>query len=136
MIELGQHRDFEVRLEEPGVTWITFNEPERMNGMTSAMKRDLAETLVQAQMDKRVRVLIFTGSGKSFSAGDDIKSYATRGQGEDGLVPPLDPGHDSGIGTYNGLRWVSQPVNAAIRKLDKLTIAANGCWCSIWGSPE
>jgi len=124
MIKEGQQRGFNVKLESPGLLWIIFNEPDRLNGMTSAIKRDLLETITQAQMDNRVRVVIFTGEGKAFSAGDDLKAYATGFQDQDGLVPPLAPGHDSGIGTYNGLRWVSQPVNSAIRKLDKLTICA------------
>ncbi len=124
MISEGQQRGFDVRLEPPGLLWITFNEPDRLNGMTSAIKRDLLEIITQAQMDNRVRVLIFTGEGKAFSAGDDLKAYTTRLQEQEGLVPPLPAGHDNGIGTYNGLRWISQPVNSAIRKLDKLTIAA------------
>ncbi|MCZ6643374.1 MAG: enoyl-CoA hydratase/isomerase family protein, partial [Gammaproteobacteria bacterium] len=40
------------------------------------------------------------------------------------LVPDIPPGHDSGIGTYNGLRTISQRVNSTIRNIDKLTIAA------------
>ena len=32
---------FEVDLRDPGVAWITFNTPERLNGMTTAIKRDL-----------------------------------------------------------------------------------------------
>src|SRR5581483_1088684 len=33
-------------------------------------------------------------------------------------------GHDTPIGTYEGLRTMSQPLNVAIRSLDKITIAA------------
>ena len=36
----------------------------------------------------------------------------------------IDPGHDTGIGTYDALRHVSQAVNLAVRKTDKITIAA------------
>jgi enoyl-CoA hydratase/carnithine racemase len=50
-MQTGIFRGFGVRLEAPGIAWITFNTPERLNGMTSAIKRDLVETLVQAQMD-------------------------------------------------------------------------------------
>ena len=45
--------------------------------MTSVMKRELIETLTQAQMADEVRVIIFIGSGDSFCAGDDLKGYAT-----------------------------------------------------------
>lgn len=123
-MQTGSFRGFDVRLEAPGIAWITFSTPERLNGMTSAIKRDLVETLVQAQMDNAVRVIVFTGTGKAFCAGDDLKAYAEGLQAEAGLVPPLPPGHDNGIGTYDGLRMISQELNRTIRTIDKPTIAA------------
>jgi 2-(1,2-epoxy-1,2-dihydrophenyl)acetyl-CoA isomerase len=39
-------------------------------------------------------------------------------------MPPIPPGHDTPIGTYNGLRHISQALNLTIRNLDKLSIAA------------
>ena len=38
-------RGFELQLEDPGVVWVTFNTPERLNGMPSSIKRDLIEML-------------------------------------------------------------------------------------------
>ena len=46
-----------VLLERDGdVATLTFNQPERLNGMTRALKRDLSEALRQAQFDDAVRV--------------------------------------------------------------------------------
>ena len=56
---------FEVDMREPGVAVITFDEPERLNGMTMALKRDLTETIHQAQADDGVRVLLFTGTDRA-----------------------------------------------------------------------
>ncbi|MDP6346410.1 MAG: enoyl-CoA hydratase-related protein [Alphaproteobacteria bacterium] len=123
-METGSFRGFEVRLEDPGIAWITFNQPDRLNGMTSGVKRDLVETLTQAQMDNAVRVIVFTGSGRAFCAGDDLKAYSEGLQADPGLVPPIPPGHDNAIGTYDGLRMISQALNATVRSIDKLTIAA------------
>ena len=53
------------------------NQPERLNGMTQGFKRDLVETLTQAQMDHAVRVVVITGSGRAFSAGDDISAHGS-----------------------------------------------------------
>ena len=72
MMRTGAFTGFEVELRDPGIAWIEFNTPERLNGLTQAIKRDLVETVVQAQMDNRVRVLVFTGQGRAFCAGDDI----------------------------------------------------------------
>jgi len=123
MIKPGAYRGFELTIEDPGIAIITFNQPERLNGMTFKLKRDLLEVITQCQMEDAVRVVVFTGSGEAFSAGDDISGKPLPEEKE-GLVPEIFHGHHNAIGTYNGLRWISQPINWAIRKLDKLTIAA------------
>ena len=122
-MDTGEFRGFNVTLRDPGIAWFQFSTPERLNGMTATIKRDLVEAVTQAQMDNGVRVVVFTGSGRAFCAGDDLKGYGAKIPGE-ALVPEISHGHDSGIGTYNGLRTISQRVNTAIRGLDKLTIAA------------
>ena len=123
-MDTGAFSGFDVTLRDPGVAWIRFNTPERLNGMTTAIKRDLIETVTQAQMDNRVRVVVFTGTGRAFCAGDDLKAYRDAELGGKPLVPGIPPGHDNAIGTYNGLRTISQRLNAAVRSLDKLTVAA------------
>lgn len=122
-MEPGVFRGFEVALHDPGIALVTFNQPQRLNGMTQGMKRDLIETLLQAQMDDAVRVVVFTGTGRAFSAGDDISGRRPPG-GARALVPEIPGGHHTPIGTYDGLRALSQPLNVAVRNLDKLTIAA------------
>ncbi|MCB1646337.1 MAG: enoyl-CoA hydratase/isomerase family protein [Pseudomonadales bacterium] len=120
----GQYTGFEVALESPGIAWIRFNEPDKLNGMSSAKKRDLIEIFTQIQMDNAVRVVVITGTGRAFCAGDDLSAYSTAKPAPDALVPPISPGHDNALGTYNGLRQISQALNAAVRSLDKITIAA------------
>jgi 2-(1,2-epoxy-1,2-dihydrophenyl)acetyl-CoA isomerase len=115
-------RGFDLELRDPGIALVTFNEPERLNGMTQGLKRDLLETIQQAQMDDAVRVLVFTGSGRAFCAGNDLAGgYQSA---EPRQVPPLPGGHRTPIGTYDALRALSQSVNLAVRNLDKLTVAA------------
>jgi 2-(1,2-epoxy-1,2-dihydrophenyl)acetyl-CoA isomerase len=123
-MQTGNFRGFEVAMHDPGIALITFNQPNRFNGMTQGMKRDLIETLLQAQMDDAVRVVVFTGSGRAFSAGDDITGKPPAPGATEALVPPIPGGHHNAIGTYNGLRALSQPLNVAVRNLDKLSIAA------------
>ncbi len=113
---------FDLSLEDPGIVVITFDNPERLNASTAAMKRDLLEVLTQSQMDDSVRVVVFTGKGPAFWAGDDLSGTAP--DLADAEVPPIYPGHNHAMGTYNGLRVISQAVNTAVRNLDKLTIAA------------
>ena len=61
-VEAGEFRGFKVDIEDPGVVWITFNRPEKLNGFSSAIKRDMIEVLTQAQMDNNFRVIVFTDS--------------------------------------------------------------------------
>ena len=122
-MQTGNFRGFEVAMQDPGIAVITFNQPERLNGTTQEMKRDLVETLLQAQMDDQVRVVVITGTGRGFCAGDSLSGPALAGEST-ALVPDIPGGHNNAIGTYEGLRAISQPLNVAIRQLDKISIAA------------
>jgi 2-(1,2-epoxy-1,2-dihydrophenyl)acetyl-CoA isomerase len=123
-MQTGDFRGLDVALHEPGIALITFNQPDRLNGMTQGFKRDLVEVLTEAQMDDAVRVLVLTGSGRAFSAGDDISGRPPDGSAAKQLVPDIGRGHADPIGTYSALRAISQRLNTTVRDLDKLTIAA------------
>jgi 2-(1,2-epoxy-1,2-dihydrophenyl)acetyl-CoA isomerase len=122
-MEKGSYRGFEVAVLDPGIALITMNQPERLNGMTQVMKRDMTEILLQCQMDDSVRVVVITGSGRAFSAGDDITGRRQESEAT-ALVPTLHRGHHTPLGTYDALRAMSQSLNLAVRQLDKLSIAA------------
>ncbi|MEZ5231203.1 MAG: enoyl-CoA hydratase/isomerase family protein [Acidimicrobiia bacterium] len=121
-MQTGTYCGFEVTAHDPGIACITFNRPERLNGTSSAMKRDLIEVLTQMQMDDTVRVVLFTGTGAGFCAGDTIGPEYRDDQPV--ATSRLNPGHEHTLGTYDGLRVVSQGLNKAIRELNKMTIAA------------
>jgi 2-(1,2-epoxy-1,2-dihydrophenyl)acetyl-CoA isomerase len=104
-----------------GVMLVTLARPKRLNALTQAMKRDLIELMTKAQMDDAVRVVVFTGEGRAFCAGDDLRGYHDDAPE---TVPRLEPGHTTPIGTANALRVYSQGLNLAVRNLDKITIAA------------
>lgn len=59
--------------EEGGIAIITFNRPQVMNAQNPPMLAELREALSDAYEDAEVRVLILTGAGRSFNAGDDIR---------------------------------------------------------------
>ncbi len=123
-MDTGSFRGFEVTLQDPGIALITFNAPDRLNGLRQVTKRDLVETLLQAQMDDAVRVVVITGTGRAFSAGDDITGRSARTGSVRALVPEIPGGHNHPAGTYAALRGISQALHLAVRNLDKLSIAA------------
>jgi 2-(1,2-epoxy-1,2-dihydrophenyl)acetyl-CoA isomerase len=54
------------------VAKITINRPERMNGYSEPMVKELTAAIDLARQDDEVRVLIITGTGRAFCAGGDI----------------------------------------------------------------
>src|SRR3954463_11810585 len=100
----GQNPGFEVATDADGIAVITMNDPDHLNGTTQPMKRDLTEVITQIQMDDDVRVVILTGSGRAFCAGDDMTGRRRDWDDATSLTPALAPGHRDPISTYDGLR--------------------------------
>jgi enoyl-CoA hydratase len=78
------------------VARVTLNRPERGNGITLAMPRELAACVERANLDPRVHVIALSGNGKGFCGGYDLVASAERNMSElpGGEVPsgsPLDP---------------------------------------------
>ena len=52
---------------------ITLNRPDSLNGIVNQMMRELYECLQVVAADPAIRVLLFTGAGKGFCPGVDLK---------------------------------------------------------------
>ncbi len=55
---------------------ITLNRPERGNGITLALPRELAACVERADLDPAVHVIALSGNGKGFCGGYDLKDSA------------------------------------------------------------
>ena len=64
-MQSGEFQGCRVERQHPGIALITFNQPETLNALTHGAKRDLIETIAQAQMDDGTRVLVFTGEKRA-----------------------------------------------------------------------
>jgi enoyl-CoA hydratase len=77
------------------VARITLDRPERGNGITLEMPRELAATVEQADLDPAVHVIALAGNGKGFCGGYDLVQSAERGDelfgDADAAGSPLDP---------------------------------------------
>jgi enoyl-CoA hydratase/carnithine racemase len=79
------------------VATITLNRPERLNAATFDMGTQLIESLAAAERDDDVRVIILTGAGKGFCAGDDVEAAWGDPRMADvmhqlgGIRPPMTP---------------------------------------------
>jgi enoyl-CoA hydratase/carnithine racemase len=67
-----------VRVEQRGaVRILTFDRPEKLNALSTAMLHELEAALDEARDDATTRVVILTGAGgRAFVAGADIGEYA------------------------------------------------------------
>lgn len=55
---------------------VRLNRPEQLNAINWSIQRELGRALDSVSADSQVRVILVTGTGRSFSAGGDIKAYA------------------------------------------------------------
>jgi 2-(1,2-epoxy-1,2-dihydrophenyl)acetyl-CoA isomerase len=55
-----------------GVARLTLNRPDKLNSFTGAMHGEVADVLATVQSDKNIRVLVITGAGRGFCAGQDL----------------------------------------------------------------
>jgi enoyl-CoA hydratase len=73
---------------------ITLNRPERGNGITLDMPREITECVERANLDPKVHVIALSGNGKGFCGGYDLVASAERpevGVSEAPAGSPLDP---------------------------------------------
>jgi enoyl-CoA hydratase len=64
--------DHFVLAKDGRIATLTFNRPEKRNPLNEEIALELEQLLYQVRDDKDVRVLIFTGTGNTFSAGADL----------------------------------------------------------------
>jgi 2-(1,2-epoxy-1,2-dihydrophenyl)acetyl-CoA isomerase len=94
-----------------GVARIGFNRPQALNAFTRAMGLEVHAALERCAGDEAVRVVVFTGEGRAFSAGADVKDER-----------PRTPEGQLDLGA--GLQQIYNPMILAIRRLPKPVIAA------------
>ena len=59
----------------PGVAVVTLNRPHHLNALTAEMTETLFDTFERLGRDVDCRVVIVTGAGRGFCAGDDLVDY-------------------------------------------------------------
>jgi enoyl-CoA hydratase len=72
---------------------ITLNRPERGNGITLEMPRELADCVERANLDPEVHVIALAGNGSGFCGGYDLASAEGMGDVAQAAEPgsPIDP---------------------------------------------
>ena len=105
---------------EGGVATLTLNRPEVLNSFNRPMKDELLAVLKEVGRDAAIRVLVVTGAGRAFSAGQDLKERQEPGAAD--LAAELRE-------RYN-------PLVVAMRRMEKPIVGAingvaAGAGCSV-----
>lgn len=61
---------------EDGVARLTLNRPDKLNSFNVAMHLEVRDALARVKADKSARVLVLTGAGRGFCAGQDLGDRA------------------------------------------------------------
>ena len=98
--------------ENSGVAWLILNRPEKKNALSVALLGELSNTLRSLADNDKIRCIVTTGAGDSYSSGRDL--YDMRGQ-------------DNRRRT-RGFGGVAEIVDI-MRKLPQVTLAKVRGWC-------
>jgi enoyl-CoA hydratase/carnithine racemase len=84
---------------------VRMNRPDRLNALNGEMRAMLAETWTEFRQSKELEVAIFTGTGRGFCAGEDMKESLAKGA-PGGTRPPIEDPFMAGT--------LEKPVIAAV----------------------
>src|SRR5262249_31314687 len=78
----GLTMDFRYLLvqQDAGICRLTLNRPERLNALNVRVGVELLQALDDCDRDDAVRVVILTGAGRAFCAGDDLRGMSEPGE--------------------------------------------------------
>jgi 2-(1,2-epoxy-1,2-dihydrophenyl)acetyl-CoA isomerase len=96
---------------ENGIAVLTLNRPDKLNSFTQAMHLEVRDALATLQADRSARVLVLTGAGRGFCAGQDLSDRA---------VEPGSPGVDLG----DSVEKFYAPLVMTLRELPMPVICA------------
>ncbi|HSJ41505.1 MAG TPA: enoyl-CoA hydratase-related protein, partial [Xanthobacteraceae bacterium] len=60
---------------ENGIAWVILNRPDKRNAMSPQLHYDMCEVLDELEHDAQAKVLILTGAGDAWCAGQDLKLF-------------------------------------------------------------
>lgn len=97
---------------------ITLNRPESLNAITVRMGHELVDALTRMEEDGDIRSIVLAGAGRSFCAGDDLKSMESdgyrRAAGPDEVKNYVHAPYRWTV-VVNAMRRLPKPIIASVR---------------------
>ena len=88
-----------------GILKIVLNRPEKKNAFTNAMYRELTQILSEGDQNPQIKVMLISGAGNAFSAGNDIADF---------MKSPITHEEAPPINLLNALAGLTKPLIAAV----------------------
>ncbi len=98
--------------KENGITWLILNRPEKRNAMSPQLHYEADDALAKLQTDPDTKVLVLTGAGEAFCAGQDLRLYF-RGTADD-PVERAKAAHASNSWRWRRLSTFPRPTIAMV----------------------
>ncbi len=95
------------------IATVTLNRPDRLNALSADLMKDIESAAEEFQDDVETRVIIFTGAGKHFSAGRDLRDPIMARPGEESVLTRQRK-YDLGPRMIRKLTEISQITIAAV----------------------
>ncbi len=95
-----------VERDPAGFATVVLNRPQKLNTLSIALRRELAQAVQQLEADPAVRVLVLTGAGRAFTAGLDLDEWSAApaaGAWEHSAAAAIEAFSGPVIGAINGL---------------------------------
>jgi len=92
-----------------GIATITLNRPDKLNAMNAEMRSEFNSLVDELYSNKQIKVIIFTGEGRAFSAGGDIDFLD-----QEWSTPEFRQETQRFSGFFDALEQMEKPVLAAI----------------------
>src|SRR3990172_1049256 len=89
-----------------GIATVTLNRPEKGNAMNVALVRELRDALRRLAGDEAVDVVVLTGAGRMFCAGQDMRGFSSAQESIEQVALSLE--------VYDTLQNLPQPTIAAV----------------------
>jgi feruloyl-CoA hydratase/lyase len=69
-----QYKNVKIEIRD-GIAWAILNRPEKVNAMSPELHYEMDDALDRLETDPDAKVIVVTGAGGNFSAGQDLKTY-------------------------------------------------------------
>lgn len=74
-----QYTCIKVDQRKDGITFVIFNRPEKRNAMSPTFHLEMMDALNEFEIDPDTKIVVLTGAGTAYSAGQDLKEFFREG---------------------------------------------------------